>query len=453
MLIGQKAIFIHGKIINSTRNALDFQRFGKPFANPVVMRLDVRANGEYSGYISVPSDSYYRMYFGNEYELLYLSPDDKDLEINFDGRSITSTLQFRGKAAAVNYYLRDKKLLKKRLTPSNEDFYGKTYDSFMAINLDIRNQLEEKLNKLVIAHSNINPRFVKLERTEIKYAWAYEYLKFPDFSMFYSDDPRHAMEANMDKTYMESLSFNHSNNLYSLYYRNYLYELLRKRFTKKHRKDAKNEVDHLLFKFNMADRLSQEQLTREYLKTRTVYDMLKNNKIGQKSLLVELHKGEVTDPTFLASIRALHKESKTLERGQPAPEIEGMDAFYQPVKLSDFRGKYVYLDIWATWCVPCLKELPVLEQLREQYKNKNIVFIGISIDKYETMWRKMLEDKQMQGIQFYAIGGHKSPMLVDYQISTIPRYMLIDPNGNIISVDAPRPSHEEVHQILGQLLN
>jgi len=123
-------------------------------------------------------------------------------------------------------------------------------------------------------------------------------------------------------------------------------------------------------------------------------------------------------------------------------------------KLSDLKGKYVYIDIWATWCMPCLGEIPYLQKIEEKYKGKNIEFVSISVDveKDYEKWKNMVTDKQLGGIQLIADKNWNSDFVTTYGINAIPRFILIDPQGNFISSDAERPSSPELVTRLDSLL-
>jgi thiol-disulfide isomerase/thioredoxin len=119
--------------------------------------------------------------------------------------------------------------------------------------------------------------------------------------------------------------------------------------------------------------------------------------------------------------------------------------------LADFKGKYVYLDIWATWCGPCIQQIPYLNELEKKYHGKNIEFVSISIDQInaENKWRQMVQDKSMSGFQLFANGDQSFAQA--YQISGIPRFILIDPEGKIVDANAPRPSDPTLQEILKSL--
>ena len=108
--------------------------------------------------------------------------------------------------------------------------------------------------------------------------------------------------------------------------------------------------------------------------------------------------------------------------------------------LEDLKGKYVYIDVWATWCGPCRGEIPYLKRWEKKYHGKNVHFVSISIDHNKEEWKEMVASKKLGGIQLFAPKGVKDRFMLDYKINAIPRFILIDPDGKIVDVDAPRPS-------------
>ncbi|MDO6739015.1 TlpA disulfide reductase family protein [Wenyingzhuangia sp. 2_MG-2023] len=117
--------------------------------------------------------------------------------------------------------------------------------------------------------------------------------------------------------------------------------------------------------------------------------------------------------------------------------------------LDDFLGKYVYIDLWATWCSPCKKEIPFLEKVEKQYHDKNIVFLSISVDrqKDKAKWERMIKEKNMGGVQLLADKDTQSQFYKDYNISGIPWFIFLDPEGKIISAQAPRPSEGKLIEL------
>jgi thiol-disulfide isomerase/thioredoxin len=124
-------------------------------------------------------------------------------------------------------------------------------------------------------------------------------------------------------------------------------------------------------------------------------------------------------------------------------------------KLEDLKGKYVYIDVWATWCGPCRAEIPSLKKVEEKYHGKNIAFVSISVDvdKDHEKWKNFVTEKQLGGIQLFADKNWNSDFMKSYGINSIPRFILIDPNGKIVKSDAARPSDPQLQKQLDALLN
>ena len=122
--------------------------------------------------------------------------------------------------------------------------------------------------------------------------------------------------------------------------------------------------------------------------------------------------------------------------------------------LESLKGKYVYVDVWATWCGPCRQEIPFLQKTEAAYHGKNIEFVSISIDvmKDKEKWNKFVTDKNLGGIQLLADKDWNSDFVQGYKINGIPRFILISPEGKIVNADAPRPSSPELVTLLDSLV-
>lgn len=141
--------------------------------------------------------------------------------------------------------------------------------------------------------------------------------------------------------------------------------------------------------------------------------------------------------------------------GKPAKSFDYVNRKGGKTKLEDLRGKYVYIDVWATWCGPCRAEIPFLKKVEEKYHGKNIEFVSISIDvnKDYEKWKSFVTDKQLGGIQLFADKDWSSDFITSFGINSIPRFLLIDPQGNVVDADAARPSSPQLTATLDKLLN
>ena len=141
-------------------------------------------------------------------------------------------------------------------------------------------------------------------------------------------------------------------------------------------------------------------------------------------------------------------------KGQPSASFDYENAKGGTTKLESFKGKYVYVDVWATWCGPCRKEIPFLKQVEEKYHGKKIEFVSISVDqaKDHDKWKKMVTDQSLGGVQLFADKDWSSAFVQSYGINSIPRFILIGPDGKVVDADAKRPSDPALQAELDVLL-
>ena len=112
----------------------------------------------------------------------------------------------------------------------------------------------------------------------------------------------------------------------------------------------------------------------------------------------------------------------------------------EPFQLSDLQGKLVYIDLWATWCGPCIAEQPSMELLVERFEDSPVAFLAVSIDNTKEPWIKMVNDRKLAGTHVYAENNWQSEIMQHFVVEGIPKYILLDTEGKIIIQDAPRPS-------------
>jgi peroxiredoxin len=134
---------------------------------------------------------------------------------------------------------------------------------------------------------------------------------------------------------------------------------------------------------------------------------------------------------FLTSLNAL----KLTAVGSMAPEFTQADTSGAPVKLSSLRGKYVLIDFWASWCLPCRQENPNVVRAYNKYKAKNFTILGVSLDRPDgkAQWLKAIKDDGLTWNQVSDLKYWNNEVASLYRISSIPQNFLIDPTGKIIA--------------------
>ena len=157
----------------------------------------------------------------------------------------------------------------------------------------------------------------------------------------------------------------------------------------------------------------------------------------------------VKDEKVKQEAQATYDKITKLAVGVPSPVFTNYEnANGGTNSLSDFKGKLVYVDVWATWCRPCLAEIPALKALHDKLKGKNIEFVSISIDEDKEAWHKAVKERELKGVQLIADKAFESQFIQDYGISQIPTFLIIDKDGKIVNPNAPRPSDPDIEKIL-----
>ena len=136
--------------------------------------------------------------------------------------------------------------------------------------------------------------------------------------------------------------------------------------------------------------------------------------------------------------------------GDQAPEFAGTTIDDQEIKLSDLRGKVVLVDFWATWCGPCVAEMPNIRRVHEKYaEDGDFVVIGISLDKEGKVVQKFVKKKKIPWQQIVAGPAAENPFAQKYHVEGIPATFLIDGQGKVVAKDLRgRALRKEVRKAL-----
>ena len=154
---------------------------------------------------------------------------------------------------------------------------------------------------------------------------------------------------------------------------------------------------------------------------------------------------------ILSSCGEEKKKGQTAETAKRAPDFSATDLEGKKVSLSDFRGKVVLLDFWATWCPPCREEIPELQKIFDEYRDKGVVVIGASSESSE----QIRQFKQKMGIS-YPLLKVATKVFSTYQVRGIPTTYIIDKKGYIqhreVGFAPGRGVEEKFRNIIKKLL-
>lgn len=173
------------------------------------------------------------------------------------------------------------------------------------------------------------------------------------------------------------------------------------------------------------------------------------------SLYLEFNKAYASS-NYRSELQKHYEDWMQIAPGQPAPEIIGLTLQGDTLSLNEMTGKIVYIDVWATWCIPCVGEFSHYKGLQKEFaEHEEVEFLFVSIDQEINEWTNFFQTKDSpEGIQINDLRGHPNYAGVykSYKMWGIPRYMLIDRDGKIINANAPSPSSGKVEEIIRELM-
>ncbi|AQS92743.1 redoxin [Polaribacter sp. BM10] len=204
--------------------------------------------------------------------------------------------------------------------------------------------------------------------------------------------------------------------------------------------------------------LNENDFKNKIASIKSNYDSILNSYKDIDTTLVKMVDSQTNQ--MITYFNQAYEKNKAMAKGTISPKfVDYTDYKGGKKSLDSFKGKFVYIDVWATWCGPCIQQIPYLKSLEKEYHGKNIEFISISTDEYrrsggsweaaEKKWKDFVKAKQLSGVQLWA--GKDISFQQEYQINSIPRFILIDPQGKIVNSDAPRPSEPRLKELFTSL--
>ncbi len=203
------------------------------------------------------------------------------------------------------------------------------------------------------------------------------------------------------------------------------------------------------YRLEKIDEVSKGEI-REYLLFKRLEAMLDTHiqtmeQLDEFNPLLEQYVSAFTNDKYEQFLMDMFREKEerlqVTQRGKAAPGFTLKNDKGETCSLADFRGKVVYLDLWASWCGPCRQEMPALREIYEKYKaDERIAIVGIAVHDGYNRWKEALEEEKPGWLQLHDADGLVARA---YEAGVIPRYILIDKNGNIADMNAPGPGNKE----------
>jgi thiol-disulfide isomerase/thioredoxin len=426
-------ITISGKITNTENGQITI--IGESFE----IEIKLNADGTFSEKLNIEYDGIYALKTGKNSISIYLSKGTK-LSLTADDKAFIETLKYIGKGSIENQYIAKKTSITSQF--SDEELYKLDETEFRNKLTEIKTAISDLYDKTKFS----NPYFKEKEIANIHYLRQKHLLYYKYSHGYYAhlngfkvseNFPEFDKKIDLDNDADFQFSNNYKDIAFFKFFENIKDDGRGNPVTPK---DAIPEI-----------RALKSQSLKNYLIQNAIYDVNIEN-LNYEQLYNEFI-SITTDPKLIEKLTFYFNNVNGLVPGKPSPKFDYENQKGGKTSLESLKGKYVYIDIWATWCEPCLKEVPSLQKVEERYLGKNIEFVSISVDniKDREKWSNLVNKKHLGGIQLFADKGLSSEFIIKYGVLSIPRFILIDPNGNIVSSNAPKPSQTQLIDLFNEL--
>ena len=432
-------ITFSGNIKNNSEDILKVSNYNSTLKE----QIPIDSLGNFRGLVEVETDGYYFFQVGRSYTTVRFKKG-QNVHVSIDASDFFKSIIYSGDLKKENNYNVAKSQLRANLVGDTKEYFVVPLNEFLP-------KIEKTRDTLfsLLANSKLSQKDTELEKKLIKYEYLQTYNNYKKFYNYHKKvdpvlpdnyfDPILGMNTDDDEIFR-----------YSRAYRNLILENFR--LSSKIALSKDTSLTIIDFVKNKISDLKSADI-REQIASMLIREIKEENE--------NIDDDYDKIMTLLASDRM--KEKLTLRYKSAMFTTAGtasVDFNYEnfdggSISLEDLRGKLLYIDVWATWCGPCIKEMPALKELVKEYANKDIEFVSISIDSkndYEK-WRKMVPEKNVGGIQLYDAEGLNSDFMKAFSVSLIPRFMMIDSEGKIITAKAPRPSSEDVRNFIDSHLD
>jgi thiol-disulfide isomerase/thioredoxin len=429
---------ISGKITNKLAGEVSLNSFDRTFTET----LDIAGDGTFTDTVSTDISSYV-IYDGKNPIFLHLEPGT-NLNITYDAQDFENSLSISGTNSDVSNYLMAKR-------KNERELFGNPAETYVLNEIDFKTKLkniQKHQDSLLESFENISNEFKLKEKRNLQYTYL-NYLS--DYEPAYRHFSK-TQDFKVSEDFLSELNDikfdSEEDYAFSMYYKSLVNNNFREKATKLVKSDS---IDNDIAFLKVVSSVENESLKNDILFDFANQSMGYSNNVDA---FYELYKTLSTNKKNNDIITEKYNKLTAVAVGRPSPKFINFENYAGgTTSLDDLKGKYVYIDVWATWCGPCKREIPFLKEVEEKYHGKNIEFVSISIDKASDhdKWKAMVNDKSLGGMQLFADNDWKSSFVTDYQIQGIPRFILIDDKGNIVDPNAPRPSSPALINLLSTL--
>lgn len=385
---------------------------------------------------------------GEQATELYASPGDK-LAFTVDASDFDNTVKYAGigmKPAVANFMA--KYVLKHglvngfhseahKLNAKDPAEFEKAITGLVQTQLDFLVENSAGLPQSFVEFWNAYYEYSKYNKM-ISYPVMHEVVKKKSYDVGEIPKENYAVAKKVPAKFNDGL-------MHILPYRNYIGDYYDNILTAEGVERSKSEAGNAYIYYDKMLELARQHMpasSEEYVFAFHISSAVRSMPVRRSEQLYSTFNNRYKDSKYAKYLSAMIEQKKRLSVGAEAIDFTVTDADGKKIKLSELKGKVVYIDFWASWCGPCIAQFKHTKKIKEHFAGKDVVFVYVSIDEDAEACEKAKEKYELSGLHT-RVDGWKGKIAEDYGVRGIPAYFLVDREGKFATEDTPRPSNTD----------
>jgi thiol-disulfide isomerase/thioredoxin len=460
------SVYITGKVSNVDAS--------KPNGNTIILIINDLASNKQPNYsATIKADGTYRLTFlkigtqdvmfkyGDRLVILLVTPGDH-LQLDYDAHNFQTSLIFSGDDAQTNrdYVAYQKALNNDAGVGYNGDYNVRSItrsasekdsepDAHKKFLTDRYTKESVFFNNYLKAHQ-LSPVFIKWAKANLRYEYLENLMRYTWLHAAFNH--KKMEDFVLPDSYYDFIDKNDLNNINGAVcssFGSYIGEYNRY-FINKNLGKSFNIKDEFALILKQPAGIMRNLMLSYYM-----YDFIDNGAVNWAKTYMAKFKANEGEQALRNSVQNAYDRiySYTLP---PSTKLNNLpkavgDSLFNKI-TAKYPGKVVYIDFWATWCLPCRAEMPYSKNLHQQLAGKDVVFVYLGVKSDEKLWRSLIAELGIEGEHFFLNDHDFTAISEKFQISGVPHYILIDKKGRIVNDNAKRPSDEQLKPEIEKLL-
>lgn len=441
---------IQGQVFNPRAHTIKLESVTDYITHePMEYEVQLDAQGKFKINITAITPKPVKLYHGHSSIHLFVEPGQA-LQLTFDAWDMRSTVKFTGDGADNNAYYNkahdkfarysDANIIYRMSALSPDDFKA----DLQQIKAEKQQFLDQSSRSL-----RLTTAFRAYAQADIDYWWVNQLMKYRWEHALYNDMVPPMQLPYSYYSFLKSIPLNNDDAITNPFYLTFLEQYLDFQVERSKRIAG---ASYQALPYRGANTFLEGK-AREYILASEFYLSCNRDQTYLIGNDVKQFLEEAKVTHYKTIVRNAYKKANGLEAGAPAPNFTLTSIDGEQVSLKDFRGKVVYVDFWATWCVPCTYEILQSKELKKKFQGREVVFLYISLDTNIDNWRDFIQKHELKGVHLYAQNLYESDVATEYGVRGLPSFFLIDKDGRLARVPAKRSSEAGVVSEINDVLS